>query len=96
MTDSDDVLLLRGPGFAPAPGAREVLATICHPAAATAFDGYAARHLNPGHALHHTEHAESDYPRLPVRTGEGVRVWFGPAQPPPWPSRRLRLEPVTT
>ncbi|MGA5442828.1 NIPSNAP family protein [Streptomyces griseoincarnatus] len=95
MTDSDDVLLLRGPGFTPLPGAREVLATVCHPSDATAFDAYAARYLTPGHALHRTEHAENDYPRLPVRTGEDVRVWFGPAEPPPWPSRRLRLEPVT-
>ncbi len=95
MTDSDDVLLLRGPGFTPLPGAREVLATVCHPSDATAFDAYAARHLTPGHALHRTEHAANDYLRLPVRTGEDVRVWFGPAEPPPWPSRRLRLEPVT-
>ncbi|MEU3838593.1 NIPSNAP family protein [Streptomyces sp. NPDC028635] len=95
MTDSDDVLLLRGPGFTPGPGAAEVLATVCHPPGATAFDVYAARHLGPGHALHRTEHAENDFPRLPVRTGEDVRVWFGPAQPPPWPTRILRLEPVT-
>ncbi|MEU1282513.1 NIPSNAP family protein [Streptomyces sp. NPDC005805] len=97
MTDSDDVLLLRGPGFTPPPGAREVLATVCTPPGpAAAFDAYAARHLTPAHALHRTEPAENDFPRLPVRTGEDVRVWFGPSQAPPWPSRRLRLAPVTT
>ncbi|BFO18085.1 hypothetical protein SHKM778_44730 [Streptomyces sp. KM77-8] len=95
MTDSDDVLLLRGPGFTPPPGTREVLATICHRPETTAFATYAARHLNPAHALHRTEHAENDYPHLPVRTGEDVRLWFGPTEPPPWPTRRLRLEPVT-
>ncbi|MFD8641936.1 NIPSNAP family protein [Streptomyces zaomyceticus] len=95
MVDSDDVLLLRGPGFTPPPGAREVLATVCHPVDAADFDAYAARHLGPGHALHSTEHAENDYPGLPVRAGEDVRVWFGPAEPAPWPTRRLRLEPVT-
>ncbi|MFE6489779.1 NIPSNAP family protein [Streptomyces sp. NPDC057757] len=98
MIDSDDVLLLRGPGFLPPPGAREVLATVCHPdpAAFEAFDAYAARHLAPEHALHRTEHAENDFPALPVRTREDVRVWFGPtAEPPPWPHHRLRLEPVT-
>ncbi|MCX4719112.1 NIPSNAP family protein [Streptomyces virginiae] len=95
MIDSDDVLLLRGPGFTPEPGGREVVATVCHPSDAAAFDSYAARHLGPGHALHRTEHAENDYPLLPVRTGEDVRVWFGPSQPPPWPTRRLRLESVT-
>ncbi|GAA3001472.1 NIPSNAP family protein [Kitasatospora sp. NPDC006786] len=99
MVDSDDVLLLRGPGFTPHAGRREVLATVCHPAASAtvhggAFDSFATEHLLPDHALHRTEHAENDFPRLPVRTGEDVRVWFGPAEPAPWPSRRLRLEPV--
>ncbi|MET9439814.1 NIPSNAP family protein [Streptomyces sp. NPDC006610] len=94
MVDSDDVLLLRGPGHTPPPGADEVLAHICHPPDETAFDAYAARHLTLGHALHRTEHAENDFPRLPVRTGEDVRVWFGPSEPPPWPTRRLRLEAV--
>ncbi|MEV8093099.1 NIPSNAP family protein [Kitasatospora sp. NPDC085879] len=96
MVDSDDVLLLRGPGFTPVPGSREVVATVCRPSDEAAFETYAARHLGPGHALHRTEDAENDYPLLPVRTGEVVRVWFGPAEPPPWPARRLRLEPVTT
>ncbi|MFF7352071.1 MULTISPECIES: NIPSNAP family protein [Streptomyces] len=96
MVDSDDVLLLRGPGFQAEPGTREVVATICRPAEPAAFDAYAARHLGPAHALHRTEHAENDYPLLPVRTGDDVRVWFGPAEPPPWPTARLRLAPVTT
>ncbi|KUN77930.1 nipsnap superfamily protein [Streptomyces bungoensis] len=95
MIDSDDVLLLRGPCFFPQPGICEVAATVCRPSDAAVFDAYAFRHLDPGHALHRTEHAENDYPLLPVRTGEDVRVWFGPADPPPWPIRRLRLEPVT-
>ncbi len=95
MVDSDDVLLLRGPCFVPARGTREVVVTICRPPDAAAFDAYAARHLGSGHALHRTEHAENDYPLLPVRTGEDVRVWFGPSEQPPWPVRRLRLEPVT-
>ncbi|MEU1516660.1 NIPSNAP family protein [Streptomyces sp. NPDC005811] len=94
MADSDDVLLLRGPGFLPEPGAREVTVTLCRPSDAAAFEAYAARHLGPGHALHRTEEAENDFPRLPVRTGEDVRVWFGPAEPPPWPVESLRLEPV--
>ncbi|MEU1182142.1 NIPSNAP family protein [Streptomyces sp. NPDC005820] len=94
MVDSDDVLLLRGPCFTAEPGAREVEATICRPSDAAAFDAYAAGHLAPGHALHRTERAENDYPRLPVRTGEDVRLWFGPAEPPPWPVERLRLAPV--
>jgi hypothetical protein len=96
MVDSDNVLLLRGPGFTPEPGAREVTATICHPADAAAFDAYAARHLAAAHAVHRTEHAENDFPALPVRAGEEVRVWFGEAEPAPWPSVRLRLEPVVT
>ncbi|GHF65078.1 NIPSNAP family protein [Kitasatospora xanthocidica] len=94
MVDSDDVLLLRGPGFTPPAAAREVLATVCHPADATAFDAYAARHLGPAHALHRTEHAENDFPRLPVRTGEDVRVWFGPAESAAWPVQQLRLAPI--
>ncbi|MFD8478242.1 NIPSNAP family protein [Kitasatospora sp. NPDC059673] len=96
MADSDDVLLLRGPGFRPDPGTKEVEVTICRPPSATAFDTYADRHLHPCHALHRTEHAVNDYPQLPVRTGLDVRVWFGPAAPPPWPPlQRLRLAPVT-
>ncbi|MFJ8432189.1 NIPSNAP family protein [Kitasatospora sp. NPDC094019] len=90
MVDSDDVFLLRGPGFAAVDA--EVLATVCHPPDAAAFDAYAARHLGPAQALHRTEHAVNDFPALPVREGEDVRVWFnGPAVPPPWPSERLRL-----
>lgn len=94
MIDSDDVLLLRGPGFAAPRGTRDVTASLCHPSDPAAFDAYAARHLEPAHALHRTEHAENDYPLLPVRTGEDVRLFFGPAEPPPCPTRRLRLEPV--
>ncbi|MFG3136364.1 NIPSNAP family protein [Streptomyces sp. NPDC048211] len=94
MIDSDDVLLLRGPGFAAAPGTREVAATVCHPSGTASFGAYATRHLRPAHALHRTEHVANDYPLLPVRTGEDVRVWFGQAEPPPGEARRIRLEPV--
>ncbi|KJY38801.1 nipsnap superfamily protein [Streptomyces sp. NRRL S-495] len=93
MLDSDDVFLLRGPGFVPTDV--EVLATVCHPPDAAAFDAYAARHLGPSHAVHRTEHAPNDFPALPVREGEDVRVWFnGPAEPPPWRSEQLRLARV--
>ncbi|MFB7512749.1 NIPSNAP family protein [Streptomyces sp. NPDC056144] len=94
MIDSDNVLLLRGPNFLPQPGAREVFATIAHPDDPAAFDAYAAERLGPDHALHRTEHAENDFPRLPVRTGEDVRVWFGRTEPAPWPAQQMRLEPV--
>ncbi|MFF7455851.1 NIPSNAP family protein [Kitasatospora sp. NPDC008115] len=94
MVDSDDVLLLRGPGFTPAPGVSAALVTVCHPASPEAFDAYAERHLGAHHALHRTEHAVNDFPALPVREGEEVRVWFGPAGPHPWPAVQLRLEPV--
>ncbi|WLQ51964.1 hypothetical protein P8A21_32700 [Streptomyces poriferorum] len=78
MVDSDDVLLLRGPGSPADPRTREGVATVCHPSGAAPFDAYAARHLSPAHAVHRTEHAANDYPLLPVRTGADVRVWFGP------------------
>jgi hypothetical protein len=98
MIDSDDVLLLRGPGFVPQTGARHVVVTICQPPDATAFDAYAARHLRPRHALHRTEHTENDYPLLPVRADVDVRVWFGQAEAPAptWPVQQLWLDPVTT
>ncbi|MFJ4189617.1 NIPSNAP family protein [Kitasatospora sp. NPDC089509] len=99
MIDSDDVLLLRGPNYLPPAGAREVLATVCQPAPAAfdAFDAWAAAHLGTEQALHRTEHAENDFPALPVRTGEDVRVWFGPVEvEPPGACRQLRLEPVTS
>ncbi|MFD6417993.1 NIPSNAP family protein [Streptomyces sp. NPDC060194] len=95
MVDSDDVHLLRGPGFVPPPGTREIVATLLHPSDPAAFDAYADRHLRPAHALHRTEHAANDFPALPVRTGEDVRLWFGPSAPPPHgTTRRLRLAPV--
>lgn len=72
MIDSDDVLLLRGPGFAPQSGTREVVATVCQPSDAAAFDTYAARHPGPRHALRRTEHAEIDYPP-PARPHRGGR-----------------------
>ncbi|MDP5317008.1 hypothetical protein [Streptomyces poriferorum] len=94
MVDSDDVLLLRGPGSPADPRTREGVATVCHPSGAAPFDAYAARHLSPAHAVHRMSTRRTTTPLLSVRTGEDVRVWFGPAEPPPWPARRLRLEPV--
>ncbi|MEU9165047.1 hypothetical protein AB0D29_32815 [Streptomyces sp. NPDC048424] len=47
MLDSNDVLPLRGPGFTSEPGAREVVAAVCHPSDAAAFDSYAPCHLGP-------------------------------------------------
>ncbi|MEV4877221.1 NIPSNAP family protein [Streptomyces cyaneofuscatus] len=84
MADSDDVLLLSGPGF-PAPSdAGPVVATLCHPTDPDAFAPHVERYvrgdLPPGtprpQALHRTEHAENTYPTLPVRTGEDVLLWF--------------------
>ncbi|MGW3247132.1 NIPSNAP family protein [Streptomyces sp. NPDC001070] len=78
MTDSDDVLLLRGPGYAVPPDAGTVVVTICHPTDPAAFTGAlaAAGGLPATAAAHRTEHAENDFPALPVRTGEDVVVWF--------------------
>ncbi|RPK34941.1 hypothetical protein EES40_32340 [Streptomyces sp. ADI93-02] len=96
MVDSDDVLLLRGPGFTPPPGAGEVCATVCQPADAADFDAYAARHLGPGHALHRTEHAGNDSPLLPVRSaGSGLPDgWSGSGRTgraPPASGTRSRI-----
>ncbi|MBP0452603.1 NIPSNAP family protein [Kitasatospora sp. RG8] len=111
MLDSDDVLLLRGPGFTAPDGAGQVVATICHPWDTTAFAGHVERRLcpeaaagTPPLALHRTEHAENDFPALPVRTGEDVLVWFTVGDAPPLPDlsahlkaapQRLRLSPVS-
>ncbi|QXV55617.1 NIPSNAP family protein [Amycolatopsis sp. TNS106] len=89
MIDASDVLLLRpsGPGF-PAPGGAgdsRVLVTVCHPAVPVKeFSAYFADHVAPalreagvdtfGHF--ETEPAENTFPRLPVREGESVFVWF--------------------
>ena len=89
MIDSDNVLLLRptanGAGFARSatgsPHSR-VLATICRLAAPAgdAFrrsidDALADAAIAPIARLE-TEPAENTFPRLPVRTGEHVFVWF--------------------
>lgn len=96
MVDSDDVLLLRGPGFTPPPGAGEVCATVCRPADAADLDAYAARHLGPGHALHRTEHAGNGSPLLPVRSaGSGLPDgWSGSGRTgraPPASGTRSRI-----
>ncbi|MET9322281.1 NIPSNAP family protein [Streptomyces sp. NPDC003038] len=111
MLDSDDVLLLRGPGFAAPDTAGPVVATVCRPSDAADFAAHFEQHLRPALAaagtpalgVHRTEHAENDFPALPVRTGEDVLLWFtaGEAEPLPdlsarlkSPPQRLRLEPV--
>lgn len=84
MLDSDDVLLLRGPGFAAPDTGGPVVATLCHPRDAAAFAGEFERRLRPALtaagspplAVHRTEHAENTFPALPVRTGEEVFLWF--------------------
>ncbi|OEJ33126.1 NIPSNAP family protein [Streptomyces subrutilus] len=93
MLDSDDVLLLRGPGFAAPDTGGPVVATVCHPLDAEAFAGHFERRLRPAltaagsapRAVHRTEHAENTFPALPVRKGEEVLVWFtaGAAGTPP-------------
>lgn len=110
MLDSDDVLLLRGPGFAAPDTAGPVVATICHPVDAAFADRF-ERDLRPGltaagtppQAAHRTEHAENTFPALPVRTGEEVFLWFTAGEAPHLPdlsthlkstARQLRLEAV--
>ncbi|MER5637652.1 NIPSNAP family protein [Kitasatospora sp. NPDC002227] len=92
MLDSDDVLLLRGPGYRPPAGTELVTVTICH------LDGGSGGAEPTGVALHRTERAANTFPALPVREDADVLLWFteGEAPRPPWPGRveRLRLEPV--
>jgi len=89
MIDSDNVLLLRpaakGSGFArnsPSRPSARVLATIHHLAAPIddAFRGLVDDTLTDAGvtpiARLETEPAENTFPRLPVRTGEHVFVWF--------------------
>ncbi|MFE0628968.1 NIPSNAP family protein [Streptomyces sp. NPDC058864] len=78
MTDSDDVLLLRGPGYRVPPGAGQVVVTICHPAEPEVFAEALAGPggLPPDAAAHRSEHTVNDFPALPVRTGEDVVLWF--------------------
>ncbi|WP_308130268.1 NIPSNAP family protein [Kitasatospora aureofaciens] len=110
MLDSDDVLLLRGPGFTAPDGAGPVVATVCHPLDAAAFADHFEQHLRPelaaatpALAVHRTEHAENTFPALPVRTGEDVLVWFTVGDTAPLPDlsvhlksapQQLRLAPV--
>ncbi|MET9962339.1 NIPSNAP family protein [Streptomyces sp. NPDC006326] len=112
MLDSDDVLLLRGPGFTAPAGAGPVTVTLCHPRDPASFAGHFEHRLRPAlvaagappTAVHRTEHAENDFPALPVRTGEDVLLWFTRGEAPPplpdlsahlaSPPRHLRLRPV--
>ncbi|MEU9077059.1 NIPSNAP family protein [Kitasatospora sp. NPDC048538] len=91
MLDSDDVLLLRGPGYRPPAYTPLVTVTICH--LEPGGSGPAA-----GPAAHRTEHAANTFPALPVREEADVLLWFteGAATRPHWPGRveQLRLAPV--
>ncbi|WP_327414661.1 NIPSNAP family protein [Streptomyces sp. NBC_01233] len=103
MLDSDDVLLLRGPGFAAPDTPGPVVATVCHPVDPEAFARHFERRLRPAltaagsapPAVYRTEQAENTFPALPVRTGEDVLVWFaaGEARPLPDLSSHLRSAP---
>ncbi|MER7754773.1 NIPSNAP family protein [Kitasatospora sp. NPDC097643] len=100
MVDSDNVLLLRGPGFAAPDAEGPVAVTICHPLDADAFAHYFERDLrpalaafgSPARAVHRTEHAENTFPALPVRTGEDVLLWFTPGEAPPLPDLSAHLK----
>lgn len=110
MLDSDNVLLLRGPGFPAPDNPGPVVATICHPLDPDAFADHFERRLRPQLiaqapplAVHRTEHADNTFPALPVRTREDVLVWFtmGDAAPLPdlsaylkCPPQQLRLAPL--
>lgn len=101
MIDSDDVLLLRGPGFAAPAATGPVVATICHPLDPMAFADHFEQHLRPAlaaagtpaQAVHVSEHAENTFPALPVRTGEEVLLWFTAGQEAPrLPDLSLQLK----
>ncbi|MCX5402693.1 NIPSNAP family protein [Streptomyces sp. NBC_00335] len=100
MIDSDDVLLLRGPGFTAPATTGPTVATICHPLDLTAFTDHFERHLRPAlaaagtpaQAVHRSEQAENTFPALPVRTGEDVLLWFTAGQAPRLPDLSLRLK----
>ncbi|WP_063772011.1 NIPSNAP family protein [Kitasatospora mediocidica] len=114
MIDSDNVLLLNGPGFTALPDTETVTLTICHPRQPD-FAEYFTQQVSPALAaadvaplgVHHSEHAENNFPALPVRTGEDVFLWFtaGTVAPDlPWPDgllprlhtapQQLHLEPI--
>lgn len=84
MVDSDDVRLLCGDHVAVPDGAKLVVATVCHPRDPASFrDEFELRIRpdleaagTPPFAVARTLHAENTFPRLPVRTGEDVFVWF--------------------
>jgi hypothetical protein len=108
MVDSDDVLLLQGPGFDPMPDHPGPLSlTVCHPAEPADFAAWFDQEVcpaltasgRPPLGVHRTLHAENDYPALPVRTGEDVLLWFtadehGADVPPRIPASRLLRPPA--
>ena len=109
MIDSDDVLLLRpaGPGFPEAtrpdtPTDRVILASI-HRQELACFEAETAPSTKPL-AYFRTEHAENDFPALPVRTDMDVVVAFhgfasqaecdAHIREHTWPAEHLRLAPT--
>lgn len=100
MIDSDDVLLLRGPGFAAPDTTGSVVVTICHPLDPAAFADHFERELRPAlaaagtpaRAVHRSEHAENTFPALPVRTGEDVLLWFTVGGAPRLPDLSAHLK----
>ncbi|AUG79714.1 nipsnap superfamily protein [Kitasatospora sp. MMS16-BH015] len=99
MLDSDDVLLLRGPGYRPPVGAGVVTVTICHVEPGVTGFQPGVTGFPPGAAAHRTEHAANTFPALPVREDVEVVVWFEEGEGGPLPEgvgrvERLTLEPV--
>ncbi|MGW6392976.1 NIPSNAP family protein [Streptomyces sp. NPDC055103] len=100
MIDSDDVLLLSGPGLAAPDTSGPLVATICHPVDPAAFADHFEQHLRPAltadgtpaQAVHHSLHAENTFPALPVRTGEDVLLWFTAGQAPCLPDLSTHLK----
>ncbi|MFF3013770.1 NIPSNAP family protein [Streptomyces sp. NPDC057939] len=100
MIDSDDVLLLRGPGLAAPSTTGPVVATICHPLDPAAFADHFERRLRPAltaagtpaQAVHRSEHAENTFPALPIRTDADVLLWFTAGRAPLLPDLSTRLK----
>lgn len=100
MIDSDDVLLLHGPGLAAPDTTEPVVATICHPLDPMAFADHFEQHLRPAltaagtpaQAVHRSHHAENTFPALPVRTGEDVLLWFTAGRAPRLPDLSTHLK----
>jgi len=100
MIDSDDVLLLRGTLHRPPPRPGTVYVVTLH--AADTVEHPAVEPIGEPIGVLETENAENNFPRLPIRTGERLRVSIErfPDEPtarrlaPPEPDR-LHLTPTT-